>query len=205
MGDPDFVSEAKKRVGQFTAMGIKTIVVSCAGCFKGFHSDYLGLWPEGFEVLHLTQFLDRLITEGRLRPEQEVPMTVTYHDPCHLGRHNRIYDDPRRIIESVPGIRLIEMPRHGAFSACCGMGGGLKVANPDIQHKMSARRIREAEKTGAGAVVTPCQTCYLGLMHGLEEAGSTIAVHHLNELLVRSVCPGVSREAIITAFSRLTS
>jgi Fe-S oxidoreductase len=85
------------------------------------------------------------------------------------------------------------------------MGGGLKVANPDIQHKMSARRIQEAEKTGAGTIVTPCQTCYLGLMHGLEESGSAIEVHHLNELLARSIRPEVSREAIIKAFALLTA
>ncbi len=205
MGDADFAPEAKKRIENFSSSGIRTIVVSCAGCFKGLHSDYRDLWPEGYEVLHLTQFLDRLISKGKLKMRYAVATKVTYHDPCHLGRHNQIYDEPRRIIESVPGARLVEMRRHRAFSACCGMGGGLKVAHPEIQHRMSAKRIREAESTGAQAIVTPCQTCYLGLIQGLKETGSAIEIHHLNELLIRSICPEASRDKILEAFTRLTA
>ncbi|MBZ0155205.1 MAG: (Fe-S)-binding protein [Alphaproteobacteria bacterium] len=201
MGDLDFAAEAQKRIGCFEEMGVKAIVVSCAGCYKGLHSDYTSLWPGAQRVFHLTEFIDGLIREGRLRPGGEVPLTVTYHDPCHLGRHNQIYDSPRRILQAIPGLRVVEMPRHRAFSACCGMGGGLKVVNPSLQHRMAGARIREAEATGAEAVVTPCQTCYLGLLHGVEEVSSTLPVYHLNEMLVRSVCPEVSREAVLAAFS----
>jgi Fe-S oxidoreductase len=76
------------------------------------------------------------------------------------------------------------------------MGGGLKVVSPEIQHKMAAARIRDARATGAQEVVTPCQTCYLGLLNGLEEGSSGLEVHHLNELLVRSVCPEVTHRAV---------
>lgn len=202
MGDADFPLEAKKRLNQFEEMGITTVVVSCAGCFKGLHSDYSKLWPEKTRVIHLTQFLDRLIQGGRLHMVHEVPLVVTYHDPCHLGRHNRIYEEPRNILRAVPGVKLVEMPRNRAFSSCCGMGGGLKVANPGIQHKMGAERIREAESTGAEAIVTPCQTCSLGLMYGVDEAGSGMKVYHLNEIIVRSVCPEVTCEEIMGAFVR---
>ncbi len=202
MGDADFAGEAKKRIDMFDEQEITTIVVSCAGCYKGFHSDYRRLWPGAKQVLHLTEFLEQLIRERRLRLEREVPLVVTYHDPCHLGRHNGIYGPPRRILKAVPGLTLAEMPRHGAFSACCGMGGGLKTVNPEIQHKMGAARIREAESTGAQAIVTPCQTCCLGLLHGVEKAASAMKVHHLNEILIRSVCPEVSAGAIKAAFER---
>jgi heterodisulfide reductase subunit D len=201
MGDNDFHEEARKRAEKIIAQGIKTVVVSCAGCYKGLHSDYKNIWPGVQEVLHLTQFVDRLIQEGRLVLRHKVPMVITYHDPCHLGRHTQVYDEPRRILRAIPGLSLVEMPRHRAFSCCCGMGGGLKIAFPDIQHKMSASRIREAESTGAQAIVTPCQTCYLGLLTGVDEAGSHINVYHLNELLVRSVCPDLTREKIISAFA----
>lgn len=202
MGDLDFGAEAKKRMDQITALGAGEVVASCAGCYKGLHSDYKRLRPEFRPVLHLTQFLDELIRQGSLRLTQEVPMVVTYHDPCHLGRNNQVYDEPRRILESIPGLKLVEMPRHRAFSSCCGMGGGLKVANPGIQRKMGAARIREAESTGAEAIVTPCQTCYLGLLQGVEETGSSMRAYHLNEILALSVCPEVTREEVTGTFAR---
>ncbi len=204
MGDIDFAPEARKRIDMFEKMGVKDIVVSCAGCFKGLHSDYAYLWPGAKRVLHLTQFLDQLMRDGKLRTERVAPFTVTYHDPCHLGRHNQVYDQPRKILRAIPGLKVVEMPRHGAFSACCGMGGGLKVTNPRLQHKMGGARIREAESTGAQAVVTPCQTCQLGLLNGVEENSSTMKVYHLNDMLVRSVCPEVDSEAIKTAFMSMT-
>jgi heterodisulfide reductase subunit D len=94
------------------------------------------------------------------------------------------------------------MPRHGAFSSCCGTGGGLKLANEGLQHRMGAHRIREAEATGAEAVVTPCQTCCIGLANGVAETGSQLAVLHLNELLARSVFPEVTRDRVISALAQ---
>jgi heterodisulfide reductase subunit D len=201
MGDHDFYEEARKRAEKIKGLRVETVVVSCAGCYKGLHADYRKIWPGAQEVLHLTQFVDRLIREGRLVLRYEVPMEVTYHDPCHLGRHNQVYDEPRRILEAIHGLKLVEMTRHRAFSSCCGMGGGLKIAFPDTQRKMAASRIREAEETGAEAVVTPCQTCYLGLLTGIDETASRIRLYHLNELLALSVCPELTREKIMTAFA----
>lgn len=205
MGDSAFPGEARKRVDQFTGMGIDTIIVSCAGCYKGLHSDYARLWPGAPKILHLSQYLDLLLTQGRLSLKLKIPLLTTYHDPCHLGRHNQVYDQPRRVLRSIPGVELVEMPRHGAFSSCCGMGGGLKAANPEIQHKMAAARVREAEATGADAIVTPCQTCYLGLLNGVKEAGSGVKIFHLNELLVRSICPEVTHESVKIALAGITA
>jgi heterodisulfide reductase subunit D len=202
MGDGSFPEEARKRAENLTRMRIDTIVVSCAGCFKGLHADYRQFWPGAKKVVHLSQFLDQLIREGRLRMKQETPLVVTYHDPCHLGRHNQVYDEPRRVITSIPGVRLVEMPRHRAFSSCCGMGGGLKIVSPEIQHKMAAARIREAEATGAEAIVTPCQTCYQGLLNGLTETVSNMKVYHLNELLVQSICPEVAHAKVAAALAQ---
>ncbi len=200
MGDPSFQEEALKRIELIAGLKVETVVVSCAGCYKGLYADYRSLWPKAQKVLHLTQFLDRLLTEKRLPFKYDVNKSVTYHDPCHLGRHNNVYDEPRRVLQSVPGIEFIEMPRHRAFSYCCGMGGGLKVANPEIQHKMAATRIREAESVGVDAIVTPCQTCVLGLQYGVKEISSKIEVYHLNEIMVRSICPDVCHNNIMQAF-----
>ncbi len=202
VGDRLFPKEAVKRAEMLASRKVKTIVVSCAGCFKGLHSDYRGILSPDIEVLHLSEFLYRLIANGKLKPRYAVPLSITYHDPCHLGRHNRIYEEPRRVLRSIPGIRLVEMRRSGPFSACCGMGGGLKLARPDLQKEMSVSRIREAEATGAEAVVTPCQTCLMGLAAGTADASSALTVFHLNEMLVRSLCPDVTAENIASAFEK---
>lgn len=203
MGDSSFPAEAARRSSLLSGKNVRTIIVSCAGCFKGLHADYRGILPEGIEVLHLTQFLHRLISEGRLRPAHEVRHTITYHDPCHLGRHNGIYDEPRRVLGAIPGLRLMEMRRSGPFSACCGMGGGLKLARPELQKKMSESRIREAEQTGAEMLVTPCQTCLMGLASASAACSSSVGVFHLNELLVRSLCPDLTAERIAAALARI--
>jgi len=203
MGDPTFPQEAQKRADQLARMGADTIVVSCAGCYKGLRSDYARFWPRPQKVVHFSQYLDQLIREGRIHLKRKTPLVVTYHDPCHLGRHNQVYDQPRRVLQSVPGVKLVEMPRHRAFSSCCGMGGGLKTVSPEIQHKMAEARVREAESIGAGAIVTPCQTCYLGLLNGVKAAGdSGMKILHLNELLVRSLCPDIAHESVDSAFAR---
>ncbi|HYQ48607.1 MAG TPA: (Fe-S)-binding protein, partial [Thermodesulfovibrionales bacterium] len=150
-------------------------------------------------MLHLTEFLDRLIQTGGLQPRYKVELSAAYHDPCHLGRHNFIYEEPRRVLRSIPGLRLIEMRRSGPFSACCGMGGGLKLVRPDLQKQMSKSRIKEAEAAGAETVVTPCQTCLMGLTSGVEAASSPLRAFHLNELIMRSVCPDITAENIIAA------
>jgi heterodisulfide reductase subunit D len=201
MGDGAFIENARKRAEMFDRMEIDTIVVSCAGCFKGLHGDYSSIWPGSRKVLHFSQFQDQLIREGRLKLKRETPLLVTYHDPCHLGRHSHVYDQPRRALQSVPGLRLVEMPRHRAFSSCCGMGGGLKAVSPEIQHKMAAARVREAETTGAEAIVTPCQTCLQGLLNGKKETSSAMKVFHLNEVLVRSICPEATHQAIEAALA----
>jgi len=197
MGDGHFFQEAGRRAEMLASKKVRKIVVSCAGCFKGLHADYRGILSDDIEVLHLTEFLDGLIREGRLKPRYPVSLSITYHDPCHLGRHNGIYEEPRRVLKSIPGIHLTEMRRSGPFSACCGMGGGLKLARPDLQIKMSASRIREAEAVGAEAVVTPCQTCLMGLTTGAAAADSSLGSFHLNEMLVRSICPDITTETII--------
>jgi len=201
MGDGAFTANARKRAEMFDRMEIDTIVVSCAGCFKGLHGDYSSIWPGSKKVVHFSQFQDQLIRDGRLKMKRETPLLVTYHDPCHLGRHGQVYDQPRRVLQSVPGIRLVEMPRHRAFSSCCGMGGGLKAVSPEIQHKMAAARVREAEATGAEAIVTPCQTCLQGLLNGKKEASSAMKVLHLNEVIVRSICPEATHQAIEAALA----
>ena len=109
------------------------ILTSCAGCFKTLKSDY-----DDVDVIHISQFLDRLIKEGKLNFSRN-DLKVSYHDACHLGRHSDVYDEPRQIIESVAN--LVEMENNRENSLCCGAGGGVKSAYPEIASQMAASRI----------------------------------------------------------------
>jgi heterodisulfide reductase subunit D len=140
-----------------------------------------------FEILHMVQFIDRLIQEGKIEFKQEVPMKVTYHDPCHLGRASGIYEAPRRILKSVPGIEFVEIERHHENSRCCGAGGGLKAGFPEVQQKMSQARVRDAVATGATDFVTACPFCYQGLLVGITAEEAPIRMRDITEILTRAL------------------
>ena len=114
---------------------------------------------------------------------------VTYHDPCYLGRYNRIFDEPREIIRSIPGLRLVEMTHHGADSLCCGGGGGRMWQDLKGEVKMSDVRIREAEATGAQILVTACPLCRIMLEDARKAAGlqEKLRVMDLNELVLQAL------------------
>ena len=166
MGDPEFERLAAENIKMFNDLGIETLISSCAGCFKTIKEDYPKVGKMHFEVLHTVEFLRCLYEDKKLVFKNPVEKRVTYHDPCHLGRASGVYDDPRFIMEMIPGLELIEMPRNREYSRCCGAGGGLKSGYPDIQNKMAQRRVKEAEETGAEELVSACPFCFQGLQVG---------------------------------------
>ncbi|MFP4170262.1 MAG: (Fe-S)-binding protein [Methanomassiliicoccales archaeon] len=141
----------------FKEAGVSTIVASCSGCFRTLKEEY-GM--EGIEVLDITEFVDRLMSEGRLEVERSDDV-VTYHDPCHLGRHMGVYEAPRRVLERIA--TLVEMEHIRDDSLCCGAGGGMKSAFSDMAERIGAKRMEEAEATGADMVITPCPFCRTNL------------------------------------------
>lgn len=187
VGDPEYERLARENIENFNQLGIRTLVTSCAGCYKTISQDYPKVGEMNFEVLHMVQFIDRLIRQGRVRFKREVPMKVTYHDPCHLGRASGIYEAPRRILKSVPGIEFVEIERHHEHSRCCGAGGGLKAGFPDVQQKMSQARVRDAVATGATDFVTACPFCYQGLLVGITAEGAPIRMRDITEILTMAL------------------
>ena len=181
-----FAEQMEKCIDLFDKCEIRDVVTSSPHCFHTFRNEY----PEGsFNARHYTLLLRELIANGKLRFEKAIEATVTYHDPCYLGRYNRVFDEPRAIIRSIPGVTLREMTHHGPDSLCCGGGGGRMWQDLDGDVKMSEVRIREAEATGAQILVTACPLCRIMLEDARKVAGleETLRVMDLNELVLRAL------------------
>ena len=149
---------ARENIKIFIESGVKKIVVASPHCFHTFKNEY----PEfkvNFEVLHITQYLGQLIKEGRLKITGEYRKKVTYHDPCYLGRHNGIYDEPREILKKIPGLELKEMADARESSLCCGMGGGRIWMETAKNERFSDIRLKQAQDTGAEILATACPYC----------------------------------------------
>ncbi|MFX1384437.1 MAG: (Fe-S)-binding protein [Promethearchaeota archaeon] len=153
----------KHNIDTFKNSGAKTIFTACAGCYRTWKKDYPELIGEElpFEVKHITEILIDLLNNNEIpfKSEEDENLKVTYHDPCHLGRHMGLYEVPREVISKIPGIELIEMKRNRKNAWCCGAGGGVKSQFPDLAIEISKERIREAIESGAEILVTSCPFC----------------------------------------------
>ena len=149
---------ARENIKTFIENGVKKIVASSPHCYHTFKNEY----PEfkvAFEVVHTTQLLFQLMREGKLKLTKEYGKKVTYHDPCYLGRHNGIYDEPREVLKKVPGLKLVEMPESREDSLCCGMGGGRVWMETAKGERFSDIRLEQAIEVGAEVLVTSCPYC----------------------------------------------
>jgi len=136
-------------------VGAETVVFACPSCYH--------TWKEKYrteaELLHSTQFIERLINDDRIAFNNGTPKTVTYHDPCDLGRNSGVYDPPRNILKKIPNLNLVELESNRQLSVCCGGGGDLEMIDPDLSAAIAQRKIEEIQRTGAEEVVTSCQQC----------------------------------------------
>jgi heterodisulfide reductase subunit D len=159
-------TEKAKKVAQvnlnlFKEEGIEKIITSCAGCYRTLKETYpkrFGL-DHGIEVLHLPEFIHSQMKKNEIKFENKFNMKITYHDPCHIGRHMGIYDPPREILNNIPGIELIEMPRNKQNAWCCGSGGGVRSAFKDLSSFAAKERIKEAKETTSEAIISCCPFC----------------------------------------------
>lgn len=158
----------------------KKIVVSCAGCYNTLKNDYKDLLGVELDVIHTSMLFESLIKEGTIKP-RKLPVNVCYHDPCHLGRHSGEYDAPREVLKSVAN--LVEMERERENARCCGAGGGVKSAYPEVASKLAKRRIDDALETDADILVTSCYFCLINLK-GASENPLGIPVMDLTEIIL---------------------
>jgi len=149
---------AKENIKSFVDHGVGKILVSSPHCYHTFKNEYSKLGMN-FQVVHVSQYLWDLIRDGRLEIRGEYRKRVTYHDPCYLGRHNGIFEEPRQVLGSVPGLDLVEMPDHREGSLCCGGGGGRIWMETPRNERFSDLRIQQAIETGAEVLITSCPYC----------------------------------------------
>ena len=149
---------AKENIKNFIDAGVKKIVVSSPHCYHTFKNEYPDFCVN-FEVMHITQFIYELIQEGRLQLSGEYRENVTYHDPCYLGRHNKIFDEPREILNSIKGIIFRELQESRENSLCCGGGGGRVWMETEMQERFSNIRLEQALEKNANVLVTACPYC----------------------------------------------
>ncbi len=172
----------------FKTNSVDKILTSSPHCLNAFKNNYPEIDDE-VETVHYTQLLDTLIKEGKLTPLSKVNTKVTYHDPCYLGRHNAIYEAPRQVLQSIPGLELIEMQKNKERSHCCGGGGGGAWQILPMDENHGVQRIREALDTGAEVIATSCPYCIRMLNDAIKLIGAEnkIQVRDVAELLLESV------------------
>ena len=171
---------ARENIKTFIENGVKKILVSSPHCYQTFKNEY----PEfkvNFEVVHTSQYLFELVSEGKLKIEKEYGKKVTYHDPCYLGRHNGIYDEPREVLKKIPGLELNEMPESRVDSLCCGMGGGRVWAETEKHERFSNLRVEQAIELGAEELVTSCPYCITAL------EDSRLVMNHADDIQVKDI------------------
>lgn len=213
----DFSKAAHNNLKVWESAGVKTVVTSCSDCYHTLKRLYPKLGSQ-IEVLHTVEYVDSLIKEGKIKFSKPIPMTVTYHDPCHLGRLGEqyipwngeekkirnqivvydppkpryngafgIYDQPRDVLESIPGIQLVEMERIREYGWCCGAGGGCSDTYPEFSAWTAGERIEEANTTGAEAIVTACPWCESNFNKSIRTTGQKIQVLDIIELVQQAI------------------
>jgi heterodisulfide reductase subunit D len=162
--------------------GAERVVFACPSCYQMWREHY----PRGIRISHASQFLGELIREGRL-PLRELQMTVTYHDPCDLGRGARVFEEPREIIRAVPGLKFVELPRNRENCQCCGGGGNLEMIDAALSGEIAKRKIEEVLSTGAQAVVTSCQQCLRTMMTYVRRNKVPLEVLDITQLVQQAI------------------
>src|SRR5581483_3960106 len=163
---------------------VKKIVTTCPHCFNTFRNEY-PQFGGNFDVYHHSELLARLLKEGRLKPAAAGAGPMTFHDPCHLGRYNEVYEEPREVIEAVPGATLTEMSQSRRSSFCCGGGGGRTWAEEPAGQRVGDARARQALDTQAETLAVACPFCMLMLEEGVkaEAGGRNMKVLDIAEVL----------------------
>jgi Fe-S oxidoreductase len=209
---------ANHNISAIQSTSAKTVITSDAEVYKTLKVDYPRISSKStkdmpYNVLHITEYIDQLVKEGKIKFSRRVPMKVTYHDPCHLGRladpwyhwepkyeppniavgktwrrgREGVYESPRNILKAIRGLELIEMERHHDNAWCCGYGGGVGLAFPDFAMWTASERIEEAKSTGAEAIISCCPNCKDLLGRAAAANNTGMKAYDITEIMLRAI------------------
>jgi len=200
LGDNEqFIAFARENIRLFNEMGVAKLVTICPFCYSTFKRDYPEVGEKmNFEVVHILPMVAELIREGQIKLSKRIRLNATYHDPCHLGRlgghgisgtgaFSGIYDEPRQIINAIPDLEIVEMPRNKDDALCCGGGGWLTQGYPELAGFTAKHRVSEAKATGAEALITFCPHCEQNLSLATDDEEYSMKVYDLLDLVVQAI------------------
>ncbi|HIJ20161.1 MAG TPA: (Fe-S)-binding protein [Deltaproteobacteria bacterium] len=183
-GMPEKLEELKEHnLQKVKDVGAKTIVFTCPSCLH----TWKHLYNTDVKLVHASQMIAELIESGKVTLKNPIDATVTYHDPCDLGRNTGIYEEPRAVLKSIPGIRFVDLPMNRKFSICCGGGGNVEMTEPDLSAQVAQMKLDSIKAVGADMVVTGCQQCVRTMATRARRQKMDLEVKDLTELVVEAM------------------
>ena len=166
----------------------KRVIASCAGCYRTFIQEYPRLLGEKYTIdaTHIVKVLADQIDQGKVKFTKKLKGTAVYHDPCELGREMGVYDEPRKILEAIPGLEVVEFVRNRDNTWCCGGGGGVKGLNFDLSVEIAGDKVKEANEVGATTIVSACPSCKTNINDGINDNGSDLLMKDVMELVIEA-------------------
>jgi Fe-S oxidoreductase len=191
-----FQTLAQQNIETMNGYGVKKIVTNCPHCFNTLANEYPD-FGGNYEVVHGTELVAKLVAEGRVTLTETVEQTISFHDPCYLGRHNGVYEAPRDILNAIPGLTVKELPRSRDAGLCCGAGGGRMWLDETLGTRINQARYAEIQSNGTDAVGVSCPFCMVMLGNAKTETGGTTEPFDVLELAAKALPshPGASRTA----------
>ncbi|TAK35737.1 MAG: (Fe-S)-binding protein, partial [Chloroflexota bacterium] len=173
----------------------KKVITSCAGCYRTLAEDYPRLLGEEctIDVTHIVKVLAEHIDQGKVKFTKEIKQKVVYHDPCELGRDMKVFDEPRKILQSIPGIELVEFERTREQTWCCGGGGAVKGVDFNLSVEIGGDKLQQAKEVGATLIVSACPSCKININDAIIANESELVIKDITELVIEA---GISRADI---------
>ncbi len=170
-------------------LGIKTLIITCAGCYRAWKHEYPHILGHElpFEIQHAVEYLSELVDMGKLEFEGVKDFSATYHDPCELGRLSGVYEAPRKILENIPHLDFIELPKVRQDCRCCGSGGVLRMTNPELALKVGLKKIEEIESLEVNAVISACPACWLNIDEAKRASYSKINIFDITQIIAQAL------------------